>query len=77
MTEYYSRQSERDGVTQTSQTRKQLKQKLFVDASNRNGADNKERDKSKKQLIFDNITEALDAVKEPSVIKITSFNYKE
>ena len=73
-TEQYSRQSERDSMMQTSQTRKILKQKLFVDTSI--GKEKGEKDKSK-HLIFYEIEEALKFAKEPSVIKISSDNYKE
>ena len=73
-TEQYSRQSERDSMMQTSQTRKPFKQKLFVDTSV--GKDKSGKDKQKHEIFYD-IEEALKFAKEPSVIKISSDIYRE
>ena len=68
-------QSDRDSnMNQTSQTKKPPKPKLVVDKSI---GDNKERDKTMKQGVFDTIKEAIERCAEPSIIRITSFNYDE
>lgn len=65
----------RDSITSKNAAAKRAqKPKKVVDKSI---GENKDRDKTRAAGIFDTIKEAVESCREPSIIKITSYNYEE